>query len=183
MFTRSSLKSAELNAQHEFHHGEIGVKAFNRITGLIERLLHNLKHEPLQIMRLTHHSLAAVPLFAGLSDEALQVLASHATAVSFMPSDIVIGEGESGDALYIVQHGTVEVSKGGKVIATVEQGGFFGEKGLLGGHVRSATVSAKTMLSLLRLSRRDIRSLSKKHSEINARLQQVRDERQKQNDG
>jgi CPA1 family monovalent cation:H+ antiporter len=183
MFSRSSLKVAELNALEEFHHGELGVKAFNRIESLIKDLLNKLNNRPLHMGVLTQHSLASISLFSGLSDDALKVLSNHVTAVSFMPDDIIIGEGEGGDALYIIQHGEAEVSKGGKVIAGIKQGDFFGEKGLLGDHVRSATVTAKTMLSLLRLGRRDILKIADSHEEIRQRLQQVHAERQHQNEG
>jgi hypothetical protein len=183
MFSRSSLKVAELNALEEFHHGELGVKAFNRIESLIKDLLNKLNNRPLHMGVLTQHSLASISLFSGLSDDALKVLSNHVTAVSFMPDDIIIGEGEGGDALYIIQHGEAEVSKGGKVIAGIKQGDFFGEKGLLGDHVRSATVTAKTMLSLLRLGRRDILKIAGSHEEIRQRLQQVHAERQHQNEG
>ncbi len=178
MFTRAALKTAELNSRKDFYHGETGVKAYQSIVHLIDAMLKQLAQTPLRFNQIKLDSLKHVGIFSGLSDEALKILTAHVTAVSFMPGDVIIGEGESGDALYVIEQGSVEVLKGGKVLASIQQGGFFGESGLLVDHVRTATVQAKTLLRLFRLKRRDILTLAKSHQEIADRLQQVKKERQ-----
>ncbi len=43
-----------------------------------------------------------VPLLNGLSNELLERLSTRAKAMTFLPGDQIIGEGEKGDSLYII---------------------------------------------------------------------------------
>jgi CRP-like cAMP-binding protein len=52
----------------------------------------------------------------------------------------VIKQGDPGDAFYMISSGKVEVTAGGKVIATRGPGEFFGEGALLHDSPRGATV-------------------------------------------
>ena len=53
-------------------------------------------------------------------------------------------EGDSGDTMYFVEDGEVEISIHGKYIETVGSGGLLGELALISNRVRSATAVAKT---------------------------------------
>jgi CRP-like cAMP-binding protein len=112
-----------------------------------------------------------VPLLNGLSRELLERLAAKAKAVTFLANDVIIGEGESGDALYIITHGRVSVLKGQEVVAELRDGDFFGEMALLGDQVRTATVKAKVPSTLLRLRHRDVMSLVATDPELRHRLE------------
>jgi len=181
IFTRSSLKIAQDKANFDFHHGEIGVKAFNKITETINNIL----MKPVNSENEEHLSIKmfmSIPLFSSLSEEVLNLLFDHVQQVTFLSGDIIIGEGEKGDALYIISHGEAEVSKkqlNGKfrILGELEQGDFFGEQALLADHVRSATVTATTAMTLLRLSRADVIKFAENHKEVKLRLQQARDDR------
>jgi CRP-like cAMP-binding protein len=65
---------------------------------------------------------------------------------TYQDGEIIIEEGTSGDWVYIVQEGRVEISKmiGGKkfVMTTLGPGEVFGELSFLGGVERTATVRA-----------------------------------------
>ena len=89
-------------------------------------------------------------------------------------NDIIIGEGDRGDALYIINHGWVKVYKEAnesKVIAELRDGDFFGEIALLGDQVRTATVKAMTPTTLLRLTRKDVLALAEEDHELKERLE------------
>ena len=126
-------------------------------------------------------SIAMVPLFAGLSDQALRLLSEHARDVTFLPEDVIIGEGDHGDALYIITHGHAEVSKktaqGSRHLGELGQGDFFGEMALLGDQVRTATVTATSAMTLIRITRQDVVKIARQHHEVQQRLEQARDER------
>ncbi len=66
----------------------------------------------------------------------------------FQPGQIIVREGETADAFYLMADGEAEVlrsgSNGDEVIGTMGPGQFFGELGLLMGAPRTATVRAKT---------------------------------------
>jgi CRP/FNR family cyclic AMP-dependent transcriptional regulator len=69
-----------------------------------------------------------------------------ASEETYHDGDIIIEEGSSGDWVYVVQSGTVEISKtikGKKFIVTMlGPGEIFGELGFLGGLARTATARA-----------------------------------------
>ena len=68
--------------------------------------------------------------------------------INFKKGEDIIEEGTSGDCAYIIEEGSVEVSKlnplGEKqVLAVLEKSEIFGEMGLIDGLPRSATVTAR----------------------------------------
>jgi len=56
--------------------------------------------------------------------------------------EVLFKEGEDGNDVYLVNEGSVEIWKGGKFIATLEEGDIIGEMALLYSNTRSATVKA-----------------------------------------
>lgn len=77
---------------------------------------------------------------------------------SFQKGAVIIRQGESGDAFYIIQSGTVDVFKtenGDEAIAHLTSGHFFGEKALLSEDVRQATCIASSDVKCLTLTRED----------------------------
>jgi signal transduction histidine kinase len=108
----------------------------------------------------TTDTLAAVPLFADLAPSELAGVRSVATEVELAPGDVLLTEGEPGDALYLVLEGELAVTKrsdaGERALATVGPGAVQGEIAVLGGGVRRATVRALTPVRVLRLGRDDL---------------------------
>ena len=181
MFTRAALISAKVGAEEEFHHGEIGIKAFNKISTVISEILMSIYQSDEHTPDDYEQALASIPLFKGLSKSALKVLSDHAQLVTFLADDIIIGEGDKGDALYLIKKGTVSVSKlsnGEEVfLQELHEGSFFGEVALLEDAVRTATVKAKTTVITIRLKSTDVANIEEKFPEIAERLKQERDRR------
>lgn len=177
IFQRAALFTALATAEQDLHHGEIGVKAYNRVNerikAKIEALDQNVASGELDVSQ----AIAATPLFGGLSEHALKQLARHAQSVNFLRGDIIIGEREKGDALYIVLHGQATASVGlpgaQRQLGSIEQGDFFGEMALLGEHVRTATVTANSAMTLLRLTRRDVLEAAQHNQEIQEELERA----------
>lgn len=98
------------------------------------------------------------PLFEGVTGEAISRLFALARAREYAAGEIVVQEGDHGDAVFLLYEGTVAVrarGRGGEDVdlATLqERGEFFGEAGLIDPGPRSATVSAATDAALLELS-------------------------------
>ncbi len=121
--------------------------------------------------RGTFGQLRRFSIFAGLRDEQLQRLWGILELRQCPADEVIVQEGETGDALYLVLDGEVEVSKTltlmvarGNVEARdkaldrmwAAQAPFFGEVALLGSdHQRTATVKTVTRctLGVLRRSR------------------------------
>ena len=178
----AALASARNHVETRFHHGNIGAKAFSRI----ERMLNSAAAE-LPALGSPDVTLSAaeliekVPLFGGLSHEVIAKLAGQAQAVTFLTGDVMIGQNEKGSALYILMHGSVDVFRddhgASTRVAKLSQGEFFGEAALLGAETRTATVTAATSLTLLRLTRRNVLALAEQYDEIAERLNQAYSQR------
>ena len=65
-------------------------------------------------------------------------------------ADIII-EGDIDDSFYIIASGAVEVQKGGKAIGLLHEGDCFGEMGYLSKTERSATITAKEPVQLMKI--------------------------------
>ena len=88
--------------------------------------------------------MAGVPYFEGLSDKALKAIANEGKVISYEAGRTIVDEGGAGVGFYLVLEGKVEVRKGGKVLATLGKGQFFGEMSVIDGQPRSADVVAVT---------------------------------------
>ncbi len=106
------------------------------------------------------NTLQHVPLFSELSEESLAALTEHATTKSYPKNSIVISEGETGDALYIIDSGKVRIclsDEAGKEVClgTESSGQYFGEYALLDGAPRSATVITESKSVFVVISRHE----------------------------
>jgi CRP-like cAMP-binding protein len=97
-------------------------------------------------------ALSEVPLFAGLSEESLALVA--AGGVTDVPAGQVLAQaGDPGFGMFVVLEGAVVVERG-ELHLDIERGGFFGELALLvPGSPRIARVRAKTDAQVLALTR------------------------------
>ena len=119
--------------------------------------------------------LQRVPLFAELSAEELDHIASVAVPRSFPRGVRVFHEGDNSDACYIVRSGDLRVTRehsDGRAIAlaTLSGGDIFGELAMLDGGARSASVETLADSELLALPAGDVRRLLAEHPAIAVKL-------------
>jgi len=102
--------------------------------------------------------LANVPLLAKLGKYERSQIADALQSATAEPGTVIITQGEEGNRFYLVEDGELVVTKaeGGtiKEVMTCKRGDHFGELALLEGDVRAATVTAKTVCTLLYLERK-----------------------------
>ena len=95
----------------------------------------------------------------------------------YEPGEVVFDEGDSGDSLYMILSGEVEVSKllgeQPQVIGTLQAGEYFGEMALLGRQPRSASTRALTSLDLLVLPGSDFAALADSLTEFRGEFEQI----------
>lgn len=100
----------------------------------------------------TVNLLKSVPLFSTLDKKYLQTIAVTAAQLTFKPGDVIVTEGQKGIGFYLIAEGQVNVEKGGKVVAKLGPGKYFGEMALLDEEPRTANVKATSPTRCLVLS-------------------------------
>jgi CRP-like cAMP-binding protein len=105
-------------------------------------------------------TLKDVPLLSCLNQRELKRLAKNIREQTFLPGTTVVREGKmSGVGFYIVSEGEASVTIGGKEVARLGPGDYFGELGLLGRRERAATVTAVTPLTCQVMATWDLEEL------------------------
>ena len=102
--------------------------------------------------------LSQVWLFSGLSQDQLDAISRFTFQKTFAPGDLIVEEGRTGNGLYVVMSGEVEVVKGlgtsdQRVLARRGTGEVFGEMALLGEWPRTASVRALDQVECLGMDR------------------------------
>src|ERR1700687_5913985 len=115
--------------------------------------------------------LRSVPLFAGLSDSEITLVAKSSRRVKYPKKSIVFQEGDAGDFLLVILEGRVKVmllEDGGQetIVAILERPGFLGEVALLDEAPRSATVMTLANTEFLQITRAPFLALIKDHPAI-----------------
>ncbi|HWB60524.1 MAG TPA: cyclic nucleotide-binding domain-containing protein [Chthoniobacteraceae bacterium] len=86
-----------------------------------------------------------VPIFAGLQDEALELLLDHAVRCDHATGEVVVREGEASNLLFLIGSGSVRVIKNfgapnAMELTTLTAKDFFGEMCIIDTLPRMATV-------------------------------------------
>lgn len=103
--------------------------------------------------------LASVPLFAACSKKELGLVSRRAEHLSIDPGRVLTKEGAPGHEFFVILEGSATVHKGGKKVATLGSGDYFGELALLDRSPRNATVTATTALEVVVLGQREFSGL------------------------
>jgi MFS family permease len=101
-------------------------------------------------------ALEKVPMFAGQSPLAIERLAFDLVSVTAGPGEVIMRAGEPGDRFYMIDAGTVRVTRA--ITVTLGPGDHFGELALLNDAPRNATVEALDDVRLFALDRADFLS-------------------------
>jgi CRP-like cAMP-binding protein len=99
-------------------------------------------------------ALADVPLFSGLSRRHLKHVAALTQEEEFDEGDVLTEEGDEGDTFYVLLQGEAKVERGGRRVARLIPGDFFGEIALIDSGPRTASVVAETPVLTLTIHRK-----------------------------
>ncbi len=105
-----------------------------------------------------------------LDDDGRRQLMEAATAEKYTDGQVVMKEGEPGDAMYIIIDGIASVSIDdlglNKPVAELTDGAFFGEMGVITDQPRSATVKAYGGLSVLKIPKKAVQKILEQYPKM-----------------
>lgn len=112
-------------------------------------------------------------LLSDLSDGHVERLSRYLKRVEYVPGETIFYENDSSDCLYIIQVGSVEISKisdqeGEEYVPLVklDEGNIFGELSFLTDSRRSASAVASTHVVLYEMSKKDFNTIIENHPDL-----------------
>ena len=127
----------------------------------------------------------SVPVFASMPDDFIAYLRDRVELVRYSPGEVIVKQGDAADAFFLVRMGFVKVSErhpGGDVVLTyLGRGSYFGEMGLLGGGVRTATCTALDHVDVVKIAGEDFHLMLSRFPNIRGGLEEVARERAEMN--
>src|ERR1700682_4760489 len=168
---------------------ESDVVAFEMLRNVLDIMLKNKTFrgqlDQTYRRRALENHLRGVPMFADLSPDFIEHLKESVELQRFAPGQTIVLQGDPADSFYLVRIGFVKISEnypgGEMVLAYLSRGDYFGEIGLLGGGVRTATCTALDHVELVRVSGDDFRHMVERFPSVRQGLQKVAEERRAAN--
>ena len=182
LLTRSCLHNEETSLEMLRELGLVPDKVYLEQKTEIAEGLERLRARPVETLRLDPESLIAhIPLFEHCGGGGVRRIAEMLEPESFAEGDKIVRQGESGESMYVIARGTVQVLREdgneSRLLAILASGGFFGEIALLAESPRTATVRAATPCTMLRLRRKNLEQLMNTYPEIRDDVQHAYKER------
>jgi CRP-like cAMP-binding protein len=103
--------------------------------------------------------LAQVRLFSACSNKELALIGRASDEIKVPAGKVLVQEGTIGYEFYLILEGQAIVKRGGRKVATLGPGQYFGELSLLDRQPRSATVEGATDMTVLVLGKREFSGL------------------------
>jgi CRP/FNR family cyclic AMP-dependent transcriptional regulator len=103
--------------------------------------------------------LARVPIFSALTPRQLRRVLRATEEYVYTDGSTIVTEGSTNEQLFVILDGSVRVNRGGRPVARMTGGDFFGEISLLDGGPRTATVVADGPVRCLILLRREFQDI------------------------
>lgn len=149
-----SPRAATIRAKTDCVLWSLDRRAFKGITGTYKQKREEIILETIRKVKIGDNVLGDV-----LRSSDIDAMALATQSDSFHKGDVIIRQGEKGDAFYIIESGTVDVftteQGSAEPVARLTSGQFFGEKALMSEDVRQATCIASTDVKCLTLMRED----------------------------
>jgi NTE family protein len=127
-------------------------------------------------------ALARSPLFAGLDDQQLDVIAERMRPRQFAAGEQLCAAGEPSDRIWLITAGLVQwlasaTERGGEIVLRMRKGDVIGAQDAITSQDRTATVIASTPVSALELEAEELIALARRFPEILINVVQTQRER------
>jgi len=114
--------------------------------------------------------IAAIPLFANLSDEDLSFVAGMAGELEIAPGENLAVEGDFGYALFAVEDGAADVIRDDAKIGSIGPGDVIGEIAAVHSGRRTASVVATSPMRVVTFLARDVWRIERELPDVGAAL-------------
>jgi len=149
----------------------------NRILDVADRMINLvdgrirsdvLVQESTRIARL----LAQCSVFEGVTPRTLANVADQVQVQTVSEGETIIEEGATGDRFYLIRDGAVRILQGNPpvMVAVLGPGDFFGDRALLTGQPRNATVVAEQSTTVYCLSKQDFQKAMNERATLEAEV-------------
>ena len=122
-------------------------------------------------------SLRSVPLFDSLSKGDRRAIAQHTDEVDAPEGTELVRQGDFAYEFFVIEEGTAQVVRDGRLVAELGPGDFLGEMGIVGHTVRNASVTTITPVRALVMSEQALRSMRASNPTIADRITAAVEER------
>ena len=131
--------------------------------------------------------LRRVWLFSQLDQGQLDAISNFTFQKTFAPGELIVEEGHTGNGLYVIMSGNVEVVKAlgterSRVVAQRGTGEVFGEMALLGEWPRTASVRALDQVECLGMDRWVFLAQLERQPQVGIRMLQILAQRLRESD-
>ncbi len=141
---------------------------------LMQKLINSVQSMRRVLNEVAIKTVVQICIGLSLSEEELNDVASHATLKSFAAGEEIFHEGDDADGLYLIQSGSVTVSRmiAGRevVLFYVAAGNYVGEMSLVSGDPRYATVRAAVATEAVLIKADRMREIIARNPEIRSAL-------------
>jgi CRP/FNR family cyclic AMP-dependent transcriptional regulator len=117
--------------------------------------------------------LRSIPMFRDCSTRDLSVVARLMDRVDLAEGRVLVREGRPGSECFVIDEGTVSVTRGGDEVAMLGPGDVLGELAILSGGTRDATGTAATPVSVYVLHQAALRGVLSEVPSVRNHLFQV----------
>mgnify|MGYP000559909797 CR=1 FL=1 len=164
--SRVALRLEETEYRRMLGEQMISQEVFNDLVRDIDQRSRTLDQQPTLDLGLKPDKLVArVPFFSSLPEDQIQEIAQLLRPQLVVPGEQIISKGDTGDAMYFISSGAVEVTTPQQPVR-LGSGDFFGEMTLLTRQPRNADITAIAYCQLLILNQVDFHPLLAQHPEL-----------------
>ena len=158
LFGDINLKENKRFKHNIFTKGNCKLLVFNWDSIIQDNFNYKIEKKKLLDFFNQLYHLKQIQIFKDTSELRLIDVCKMMKKEKFNQDEIIFNEGENGDKLYLIKKGKVDVYKNNKFIRELCEGNCFGEMSLLINEKRTATVKAKSKVSLYSLTRNNFNS-------------------------
>jgi CRP/FNR family cyclic AMP-dependent transcriptional regulator len=123
--------------------------------------------------------LKPIPLFSDLTDRQREQVARWADEVDIKAGKHLVDQGRFAYEFFVIEEGTAEVTHDGDHLTDLGPGDFFGEIGILGDEPRTATVVAISDMTLIVMTDRDFREMTRSMPHVAETIRRTMEARMK----